>query len=225
MYEEQEMELQALEAIFMSDFTIQSNIVPFQFTIVINPAEEDESNVGVVLSISLPENYPEDSPAIEYQTVKGLKGSALVELDSIIEEEIESNRGTAMIFSIVQRVKDWLIERNNVKPVSMHDAIGRKDLQLGPSIGVQVLIDNTPKKDSTPFSMDLFLIWNERFKEQLLESEAKEQHEAIDTGKSGRITGKQFFEMRSAINFEEKDEDEENVYFIDESVYDEDIED
>jgi hypothetical protein len=73
--EEQEMEAEALTAIFDDCLEIQSNTQPFQWAILICPEQHspEENHVGVKLIAKIPLDYPENSlPEFDMELLKGL---------------------------------------------------------------------------------------------------------------------------------------------------------
>ncbi len=75
--EEQEMEAEALTAIFDTAFEIISSEQPFKWSVSLYPvdasdeAERDELNhVGCKLNVELPLNYPDVLPSIEIEVIK-----------------------------------------------------------------------------------------------------------------------------------------------------------
>jgi RWD domain len=134
--EEQEMEAEAMSAIFDTNFEV---IDHNQWRITIYPetgtTDEQElehlNNVGCRLLVTLPETYPEDLPQLDIEIVKGLANEHQEEIQRIAIEEATTNLGTPSIYAVTERVREWLIE-NNVKgldDISMHAQMMRKKIQ------------------------------------------------------------------------------------------------
>ena len=130
--EEQEMEAEALQAIFDTHFTI---LEPQKWQIEIYPemtADAEELNelnhVGVHLIAQLPDNYPEALPVLECQIIKGLVEEHREELLTLAQEEAAANEGVPSIFAIAERLREWLAENNQkgLDDLSMHAQMLRK---------------------------------------------------------------------------------------------------
>lgn len=132
--EEQEMEAEALTAIFDSHFEICSSSQPCQWSISLypetgDPSELDELNhVACKLLATIPIDYPESLPELSVEIVKGLADEHVTLLEDLAREEAEANHGVPSIFAVAERLKEWLLE-NNVKgldDISMHAQMMRK---------------------------------------------------------------------------------------------------
>lgn len=127
--EEQEMEAEALEAIFEGHFSILEDS---RWSIELYPEnEEEESHVGCRLLVDLPETYPECLPNVSVEILKGLADEHVDVLTGLAEEEAQNNEGVPCIFAVAERLREWLRE-NNVQGLddqSMHAQMMRKKLQ------------------------------------------------------------------------------------------------
>lgn len=132
--EEQEMEAEAMSAIFDSHFEI---LEPSKWRVTIypesgGPSELDALNhVGCRLLVTLPETYPEDPPELDIEIVKGLAEEQRQELKDLADDEAAANEGVPSMFAVTERLREWLLE-NNVKgldDVSMHAQMMRKRQQ------------------------------------------------------------------------------------------------
>jgi hypothetical protein len=141
-----------------------------------------------------------------------------------------------MAFSIVQAIKDWLLE-HNVKKLTAHEqAVIRKNLAKGIDILAQqsksesasdvdeefytsrehqLIVDTEEEAErkansGTAFTIDLFTKWKVKFDKERKEQEEKESKELVeDTEKLNRITGKKYFERRAAMHFGAEEDLEE----------------
>lgn len=135
--EEQEMEAEALEAIFDTAFEIRSSDQPFVWAVKLVPvdcggdADEEEAanHVMVNLIATVPLDYPEESlPELDLEILKGLSVDNKKELLQLANEEAEANAGMAAVFAVCEAVRAWLAD-NNVKGLddaSMHAQMMRK---------------------------------------------------------------------------------------------------
>ena len=135
--EEQEMEAEALAAIFDTAFEIRSSSQPFVWAVKLVPVdcgddadEEEASNhVMVKLVANIPHDYPEESlPTLDIEILKGLSDDNKQEILQLANEEAVANEGMPVIFAVCEAVRAWLAD-NNVKGLddaSMHAQMMRK---------------------------------------------------------------------------------------------------
>mmetsp|Transcript_37066 Transcript_37066/g.88701 ORF Transcript_37066/g.88701 Transcript_37066/m.88701 type:complete len:291 (+) Transcript_37066:401-1273(+) len=135
--EEQEMEAEALEAIFMDAFEVRSPNQPFEWSVKLVPVdcggdeeeENKENHVMVNLVAKIPLAYPEEAlPELDIEVVKGLSKDNKTELVKLANEEAEANEGMPVVFAVCERIKEWLVD-NNVKGLddaSMYAQMMRK---------------------------------------------------------------------------------------------------
>lgn len=121
--EEQEMEAEALEAIFMESFKVVKDSQPFRWSVRLAPVDcggdavedEKENHVVVNLLAEIPLDYPESSPPeIDVEVVRGLAEEQRRQILDLAKEEAEANAGMAAIFTVCEAVREWLGE-NNIK--------------------------------------------------------------------------------------------------------------
>ncbi len=140
--EEQEMEAEAMAAIFDTNFEVlepteNDHHRVWRITIYPETGTTDEqeleslNHVGCRLVVTLPETYPEIEPVIHIEIVKGLAAEHQDEIQHLALEEATNNIGTPSIYAITERVRDWLIENNTkgLDDISMHAQMIRKQLQ------------------------------------------------------------------------------------------------
>ena len=131
--EEQQMEQEALEAIFDDSLQVLSAEQPFHWAITIFPEQhgaEAENHVGITLKAKIPLDYPEGEslPDFDVDIVKGLTEEHAQELKQIANEEAEANRGMPVVFAVCERLREWLAENNQagMDDVSMYAQMMRK---------------------------------------------------------------------------------------------------
>nr|GEV32860.1 hypothetical protein [Tanacetum cinerariifolium] len=121
--QEQEMEIEALEAILMDEF---SEIQPFEsglntsnrcFQITLSPQDDDMDEASTTpvqlgLIFSHTEKYPDEIPLlnVNVRSIRGIHTSDLKVLKEKLEQEASENLGMAMIYTLVSSAKDWLTE-------------------------------------------------------------------------------------------------------------------
>jgi hypothetical protein len=130
--EEQEMEAEALTAIFDDCMEVLSTEQPFRWAISIWPEQHspEENHVGIKLIASIPLDYPELSlPSFEIELLKGLTDEHRQELLEMAQEEAEANEGMPVIFAVGERLREWLAENNQkgMDDVSMYAQMIRRE--------------------------------------------------------------------------------------------------
>jgi hypothetical protein len=126
--EEQEMEAEALAAIFDHHFTIERETNRWVVTLFPETDPEAENHVGCQLLVSLPPTYPETLPLLEIEIVKGLAPEHQQELLDLANQEAAANEGSPSIFSVAECLREWLVENNRpgLDDLSMHAQMLRK---------------------------------------------------------------------------------------------------
>jgi hypothetical protein len=126
--EEQEMEAEALEAIFASHFN-RSATNEWIIDLYPNIADGEVNYVGCQLIATLPPEYPTELPQLKVRVLQGLAEDEHGQLLQVLaDEEAQVNEGVPSIFAVCERLRDWLVE-NNVKGLddqSMHAQMLRK---------------------------------------------------------------------------------------------------
>ena len=209
--EEQEGELEALESIFVTELEILSydpiiyNIaIPCEMRNVEAGGPDREFTVG--LKFNIPAEYPDVPPEIEFSECEeldaDLQKSILIELQKCAENEI----GCVMIFTLVSELQDKVNE--------YADNIYNKKLQEKEEK------DKVPVFHGTLVTMETFTEWNIKFIKEMNDSKKVKVV-------SDKLTGRQIF-MAKEGNIEIGDNllgDAEEDVEVDESLFDEELED
>jgi len=114
--EEQEMELEALEAMYMDEY---KSIDATSFSIRLVPVQggtEEENHVVVDLVCKYTPKYPEELPDLSVKVVRGLTDKQVVALTGVITVCAEENIGMPMVYTITDVVVQWLLDNN--RPMS-----------------------------------------------------------------------------------------------------------
>ncbi|KAL6496972.1 hypothetical protein OROGR_028901 [Orobanche gracilis] len=228
--QEQDMEIEALEAILMDDFKeihssksgLNTSNRCFQITLSPQEDEADESTVPSVqlaLIFSHTESYPDEPPLVSLESLKGIPSGDLKVLKEKLEEEASENLGMAMVYTLVTSAKEWLSER------FAQDA-GDEDAGENEAAKDEIIIPH-----GEAVTVETFLAWRERFEAELALERAKLMPDsALTAPKEKKLTGRQWFESGRALARRHRtplrkgaapiadasDEDEEDVDFDDE---------
>jgi len=135
--EEQEMEAEALAAIFDTLFQIDENTGAWNVDIYPeqagDPSELDQLNhVGCRLVVTRPATYPEVAPDLQIEILKGLTPDEHgVLLQNMAIEEAAANEGVPCIFAVAEALREWLAAHNvkGLDDQSMHAQMMRKKKQ------------------------------------------------------------------------------------------------
>ena len=128
--EEQEMEIQALEAIYDADYKRldepgSSDPAAFEVTLVPEAgADEDVNHVSVAMKIVYAPTYPEAPPSeISLRPVRrgALTDELIAECEELLREAAASEEllGTAMVYPLAEKCIEWLVEHNQPE-LDMH---------------------------------------------------------------------------------------------------------
>jgi RWD domain len=128
-------ELEALEAIYMGEnelsvtcrdasqpICLLVTTLPFQY-------DENENNVGAKLDFALPCDYPDqERPAVVVRQERGLSQPQLAEIKELVDQVVEEAMGSGpMVFTVVEAVRQWLIEHNETSLVAARKAQEQKE--------------------------------------------------------------------------------------------------
>eukprot|EP01029_Cantina_marsupialis_P030772 TRINITY_DN8451_c0_g1_i1.p1 TRINITY_DN8451_c0_g1~~TRINITY_DN8451_c0_g1_i1.p1 ORF type:complete len:265 (+),score=116.09 TRINITY_DN8451_c0_g1_i1:47-841(+) len=241
--EEQTMELEALEAIFMEEFTLVDGNAPASFKLRLAPDTiEENNNVVCTMHVKYTETYPETNPEIIIEAEKNLTPSQIEEIDAVVAENVEMNAYCQMIYQIAEAVKDYLLEHNE-KPIeeSGYTAMMRRlktkedeekakiqaEAEAAGHIvdadGNVVVVEEV--KEFVPVTIESFVAWREKFEAETMPK--------VECKKTEKLNGRQYFEMglhrkngniteqpeMAPVDEEEIEEDEEEGIEVDEELF------
>ncbi|MED6162105.1 hypothetical protein PIB30_067203 [Stylosanthes scabra] len=230
--QEQEMEIEALEAILMDEFKeihsgesgLSTSSRCFQITvsaqliycgislrafelIVLQRMPFDQSQLALIFSHT--EKYPDEPPLLNVKSLQGINTEDLKNLKEKLKQEASENLGMAMIYTLVTSAKEWLAERF-------------QDTEALEAEAEEAAKDDVVIPHGEPVTLETFLAWRERFEAELALERAKLMPEsALAVPKEKKLSGRQWFESgrakgaAAAINEESEEEDEEDIDFDD----------
>ncbi|XWS18904.1 hypothetical protein CRYUN_Cryun32bG0084800 [Craigia yunnanensis] len=225
--QEQEMEIEALEAILMDEFKeihsgesgLSTSNRCFQITLSPQDDDTDQSTtlpVQLALVFSHTEKYPDEPPLLNVKSIRGIQTSDLKVLKEKLEQEASENLGMAMIYTLVTSAKEWLSE------------IYGQDADADNAEEEEAVKDEVIVPHGEPVTVDTFLAWRERFEAELALERAKLMPEsALTAPKEKKLTGRQWFESGRAtakgaapVNEGSDEEDVEDIDFDDDDFED-----
>lgn len=228
--QEQEMEIEALEAILMDEFKeihsgesgLSTSNRCFQIKITAQEEDGDESNANPAQQLALifahTEKYPDEPPLLNVSSLQGISSEDLRILKDKLQQEASENLGMAMIYTLVSSAKEWLTERY------CEDSDGDAEAEEAAKEDIVV-----PHGEAV--TVETFLAWRERFEAELALERAKLMPESVlATSKEKKLSGRQWFEsgrMKGvAVVTEDLDEeDEEDIDFDDDEDFEDDEDD
>ncbi|CAN1286469.1 RWD domain-containing protein 1 [Linum perenne] len=170
--QEQEMEIEALEAILMDEFKeirssesgLNTSARCFQITISPQDDEIDQSTTTPVqlgLIFAHTEKYPDEPPLLHVTSIKGVQPSDLKTLKEKLEQEASENLGMAMVYTLVTSAKEWL-----------SDLCGQDD-ENNDADDLEATKDDVIIPHGEPVTVETFLAWREKFEAELALERAK----------------------------------------------------
>uniref|UniRef100_A0A0K0G439 RWD domain-containing protein n=1 Tax=Strongyloides venezuelensis TaxID=75913 RepID=A0A0K0G439_STRVS len=197
--ETQEMELEALEAIYQDEIEILCKDYPdINLQITLNShgegiidAHEAVQPFDTILKIKLPHNYPDVVPDIEIENLEDLFDDKRV--NKIVEDLKsigESNCGMNMIYTLVSGLQDIIGELTR-ELKKRHEEEFEAKLK-------QAEEDEKHIVDGTPVTVESFSEWNKKFLAEMRELRDAEQ-KAKEAALAGKLTGKQQFLKDSTL--------------------------
>ncbi|KAL9262862.1 RWD domain-containing protein [Drosera capensis] len=232
--QEQEMEIEALEAILMDDFkeihSAESGLSTSNrcFQIIISPQDDEEDDsasapVQLGLIFSHTERYPDEPPLLNVKSLQGISTQDLKIIKEQLQQEASENLGMAMVYTLVNSAKDWLSTRF------------AQDSGIYNGADDETIKEDIIIPHGEPVTVETFLAWRERFEAELALERAKLMPDsALGAPKEKKLMGRQWFESGRAVAAargalpaaeEEEEEEDEDIDFDDEDFEDDDEED
>ena len=111
--EEQEMEMEALQSMFLDGEYKQIDDKKFSLTLVpVQGAEASENHVSVDLICEYTPKYPDEKAMVDVKVVKGLKESQRKEILALLDTCQEENIGMPCVYSMADVIVEYLQENN-----------------------------------------------------------------------------------------------------------------
>jgi len=127
----QQEEIEALSSIYEDCFVLDSETC---FTIMIK-----EKCGEVMLTVSLPPNYPSDAPPTYQKSAPFLRGSEKQKLCNMLDQVYLDNIGESVVFHWVEEIRTYLQERNDENTDSFEAEIDHEQSDALASIEADLL--------------------------------------------------------------------------------------
>ena len=111
--EEQGYEIEALQSIFIEEFSWVEE--PLSFEISLRPAVDEgaEMHVHASMRVTFVEDYPSQAiPEYEMRSIKGLSTSILGEMKELAVKTSTEELGGPVVYNVCEALKDWLTDHN-----------------------------------------------------------------------------------------------------------------
>lgn len=198
---EQEMEIEALEAILMDDLQKCDEEVPSDWldygqphSVAIHSGEDQASsaNYAIELVFAHTPEYPEARPLYQLHSMRGLSEIDMDKARSVVESEIDTNLGMSMIYNIVSALKEWLQSKEQDGPTIDPEEERRKAEEE------EVARRAAARAHGHPVTVEAFNAWKARFDAELALQKEKLSENLKSEDKGLRVTGRQFFQREAA---------------------------
>ena len=99
---------------------------PPRFDLILLPNADGEGNhVALRMMVELPPDYPTVSPIVRLRSEKGLVERQMNELNTILQDRLDSLLGEVAIFTLAEGLKEYLVDHNQPE-LSMHEQMMAK---------------------------------------------------------------------------------------------------
>jgi len=200
--EDQDQELEALQAIYPKELVILSQVPgDVRFAIKIKcdddgsqPAQQSdeeeeteyidpEKDFSVSLEFILPEEYPNEVPSILIQDRSlNIMMTDEEELLSLLDSQAKDNLGMVMSFTLIQSACEWLNRRKDEDAARKKEAEERRLKELEEA--------ENRKFEGTRVTVESFMRWKLAFDEEMAQLKIKRKVKS----EVGRLTGRELFE-------------------------------
>ena len=213
--EEQEMELEALESIYMEDYvllseegahpaSLQLRLVPVQ-----GGADREEGGnfVAALLKVTYTKLYPEEVPEVRVESDFGLNSAQIQELCDVARSTAEEYVGEVMVYSIAEAIVEWLqannrpeldgsahsemMERSRIAKEKSDAAKAAAEQEAEAARKAESATDSGIRKRlGTMLTPELFHAWNEKFMAEMQAAEIAQKDAIMKAGGGGSRGGK-----------------------------------
>ncbi|CAI5732606.1 unnamed protein product [Hyaloperonospora brassicae] len=210
------MEVEALEAIYMDDFTKLSE-VPLVYQVHVVPNQDGENNfVALLLKAEIPETYPDAMPKLEVVVEKGLADRQVKEVKDLLDQQVNENMGMAMMYTLSEAVREYLVDNNREgNDGSEHQEMLRRmeqkkktEEKVEANKLEQATADeelNQREVHGTPVTVETFAAWKEKF---TVEMQSTKKVSLKDEA-TAKLTGRQLWQTGLVTEEDEGESDHE----------------
>ncbi|KAJ1617807.1 ubiquitin-conjugating enzyme/RWD-like protein [Pavlovales sp. CCMP2436] len=127
--EEQAMEVEMLQAMFMEDFVLDKPEPPAAYRIGLFPetsGDDDANHVGAELSVAYTAAYPVEAPELRLTATLGLSDELAAKALKALVAASADLLGATMVWSLAEQVQAFLREHNAAPAGNMHDEMMKR---------------------------------------------------------------------------------------------------
>ena len=213
---EQEMEIEALEAILMDDLQEltadereelrldDAGIVGKCYRVKVEADEDAEENtfppvLGLVFAHT--EKYPDEPPFVHLESLSSLTVGDLEALTVLLKDKTEECLGMSMVYELCTEAKDWMQNKMGMNDVIEDEGAAKRRRELE-----EEEKRARERAAGTPVTPETFAAWKADFDREMEEKLGKK----VDVNE-GKLTGRKFFETRDVQEVEESSDEEEDA--------------
>jgi hypothetical protein len=239
--EEQALEIEALQSIYMEDLQELKNDAshPTQwnctqrsgdgrkapskpvYMVQVYPQRDDDGQdpssyeFGIELYFSHAVGYPDAVPFVHVSSIRGLSADQVAQCAENVANAVDENAGMPMIFSLVTAVQDWLngLDEDQKEMARRDDP---KEQEQRRRMEEEERIQKL-RKHGHEVTAESFLAWREQFLAE--DGEGKRPQGESD---ADRLTGKAWFLQQQTPAEPDVDEYDEDEDFVDEEEEEDD---
>lgn len=209
---EQEMEIEALEAILQDDLQEVTDSVPSGWKpvgkvwrVVVAPQQEDgeeaEYPVRAELVFAHTASYPDEAPLFKARGLQGLSDADVAQLQGLLEEQVAGSLGMAMIYTLIGAAQEWISDK--AAAVAAPSLSPEEEERRRREVEEERLAEL--RRHGTPVTPEAFAEWKARFAVEQRLAAAKvgaDGGAAAAGGSKDKLTGKQWFMQQEAQHLE-----------------------
>jgi hypothetical protein len=190
--EEQENEIQALEAIYPNELEVVSKSPETRFTIAVRTDQsydEEDDEYEVTLLFGYTKRYPEEVPSIQVEDSKNVDESDESELIEHLTATAEQSTGMVMVFILVSEALEWLNRRKDelkLKRVENEERLKKEKEEA-----------EFKRFEGTRVTVETFLAWKQVFDKEM--AFLRKDQIARDALMSKKPTGRELFEKDKTL--------------------------
>jgi len=215
--EEQRNEIEALESIYPSEFSILEEEPCYSFSIQVKTddfQEDSEEGAMCYLTFTYVPTYPDDVPVIEVNMYENLDDSDAEQLQADLAQLASENLGMVMVFTLVSAAQDWLAKHVEDMKRKEEEDRERKIREAEEA--------ERKRFEGTRVTVESFISWKAAFDAEMLALKKQQMMKEEASGPK-KLTGRELFEkdtslIQSDMKFLQDGEEEVKV---DESLFEE----
>lgn len=193
--EEQDGELEALEAIYSDELQVVST-QPHCFDVSVkcdNEGSRDDYKIAISLTLrfTFVDKYPDEAPIVEIEECsEEMDEERIQRLLDHLKEEADENLGMVMAFTLVSAAQEMVLQFVDDIKKEIEDKKEQEYLE-------QKRLDDLKYK-GTPVTLENFLAWKIRFDEEMKLAGKSIIDDTVKLSK--KLTGKLLFERDDSMN-------------------------